>query len=520
MFPVMRRWAVMLGLLAACEDDPIGVVAVPDQQIDEFTQVQAAEVDILWVVDNSTSMTEEQALLADNFDRFIQSFTACLGTGVEGDQCDFERSTCTVSGQPCQPPDYHIGIVSTDPREEGRLVGVGVCSPGIGVPPANDRIRYCLSGPQACTTTDDPDFDAANDVCDDSNPLRFVEPTTPNPNGAFARMVDFGLAGGQAAREEGILTASLALGIGFRVEGGTVTATVVDAPPENAGFLREQAPLFVIFVSDEEDNSFGPVTAHYRRLEGLKGPGNELLVSASAIVGDPDVDGPNGELPEGCQLDAREGATSNSAGARYIELAMFSRGVSDDLQVCDQIRLTCGADQRCIRPVPGLPGLCVPTTCESAAACGALQCGDGRPCVTCEANACETEGARFLELLEVAGIYRSICSEDYGPVLDQLGFSAAGLSRRFALTRFPNCLETVPCCADGTDDCDDERPVCVTVDDVPIANDRATGWVYDVGSNAVFFDGDLVPPPGSEVQVRYDFTNLSRATGCASLIGG
>ena len=56
---------------------------------DKLVQVQVPEVDILWIIDNSCSMYEEQSALSQNFPIFMDFF---LGSGL----------------------DYHIGSVSTD----------------------------------------------------------------------------------------------------------------------------------------------------------------------------------------------------------------------------------------------------------------------------------------------------------------------------------------------------------------------------------------------------------------------
>ena len=58
-------------------------------QTDVFLQEPNAEVDVLWVVDDSPSMAEEQALLAAGFESFI--------AGIEETNVDF-----------------HIGVISTD----------------------------------------------------------------------------------------------------------------------------------------------------------------------------------------------------------------------------------------------------------------------------------------------------------------------------------------------------------------------------------------------------------------------
>jgi hypothetical protein len=107
----MRRIAPLVLLLAGCQDynlkggdDVQGKYNPPDLgaevQVDRITQVTVPAVDVLWVVDNSGSMEEEQRALRDNFGSFMQYFTD--------------------SGM-----DYHVGVVSTDMdngQERGKLI--------------------------------------------------------------------------------------------------------------------------------------------------------------------------------------------------------------------------------------------------------------------------------------------------------------------------------------------------------------------------------------------------------------
>ena len=66
---------------------------------DAFEQTSSSSVDVLWVVDNSCSMWEEQTALAESFSSFMTWFSA---TDL----------------------DFHVGVISTDMddlREQGRL---------------------------------------------------------------------------------------------------------------------------------------------------------------------------------------------------------------------------------------------------------------------------------------------------------------------------------------------------------------------------------------------------------------
>jgi hypothetical protein len=70
---------------------------------DKIVQVTKPEVDVLWIVDNSCSMIEEQQKLTESFPKFINFF---LNSGL----------------------DWHIGVVSTDvsdDRQNGKLQGAG-----------------------------------------------------------------------------------------------------------------------------------------------------------------------------------------------------------------------------------------------------------------------------------------------------------------------------------------------------------------------------------------------------------
>lgn len=71
-----------------------------ERQTDKITQVTVPSVDVLFVVDNSGSMSEEQKSLKDNFQGFMSYFTS-------------------------SDMDYHVGVVSTDMdnrNESGKLI--------------------------------------------------------------------------------------------------------------------------------------------------------------------------------------------------------------------------------------------------------------------------------------------------------------------------------------------------------------------------------------------------------------
>lgn len=116
-----------------------------------------------------------------------------------------------------------------------------------------------------------------------------ITPETPKPLEAFTANATVGTAG--SSLEKGLDAARRTLQL------------------NPAGFLRSDAYLYLVFVSDDEDHSEPAVPRQfYRAFEALKGKGNEGMVSAGAIVGD---------VPDGCFTAA--GGQARPAN-RYHEL--------------------------------------------------------------------------------------------------------------------------------------------------------------------------------------------------------
>jgi hypothetical protein len=166
---VFNTLALGLGLVG-CQSDGELVRAT---YTDTFFQVPTDAVDILWVVDNSLSMADEQAQVAEKFGDFIISL---------------EKSEL----------DFHIGVVTTDLDHEDH--------------------RGKLMSPEG------------EDV--------FLTTETEDYIGKFQERVQVGIDG--ADKEKGIDAAFNAL-----------SEPLVSS--WNQGFLREEATLSVIYVSDEND---------------------------------------------------------------------------------------------------------------------------------------------------------------------------------------------------------------------------------------------------------------------------
>ncbi len=222
----IRLLAVAAVCAAACNTPKLTQTLPPDVRVDTYTQQAASKIDVLWVVDNSGSMAPRQENLAKNFQAFINEFSA-------------------------NSVDYRIGITTTDIfKEAGKFVG---------------------------------------------NP-KVLTPQTPNVAAAFAANVKVGING--APYEVGLEAAHLALESNLAANAAAVTTcqkacspTVPACPSQcetnaNFVFLRPDAYLYIIFVSDEDDKSSQDTRYFYRYLETVKGIGNDGMVATAAIMGD------------------------------------------------------------------------------------------------------------------------------------------------------------------------------------------------------------------------------------------
>ena len=199
----------------------------PDVRVDTYTQQAASKIDVLWVIDNSGSMAPRQENLARNFQSFITEFTK-------------------------NSIDYRIAVTTTDIfKEAGRFVGTP----------------------------------------------KILSPTTPNVAAVFANNVKVGING--SPYEVGLEAARLALDLQTQANAAAVMQCQAACPTTGQAvcrancatntafqFLRRDAYLYLIFVSDEEDRSSQDVRFFYRYFETVKGVGNDGTVTTAAIMGD------------------------------------------------------------------------------------------------------------------------------------------------------------------------------------------------------------------------------------------
>jgi len=237
----------------------LGAAQAHPTQTDHFAQQGQAKVDLLFVIDNSGSMMEEQASLAQNF--------AALFSGAQQ-----------------QPVDYHVAVTTT------------------GIEPSPSGWTRCPGGVDG--------GEAGRLFPADGSWPRIITRGTPNAAQVFANNVTVGVCHWD---EQGLQAAYRALSPPLVNNADDPDTALAD--DGNLGFLRPDARLAVVFVSDEDDGSSGSVDYYETFLRALKGNDPTLLV-VSAIVGPADL--------STCP-------TASSSGSRYIALAQRTGGVVESI---------------------------------------------------------------------------------------------------------------------------------------------------------------------------------------------
>lgn len=223
--------------LSACLDHPLKPVEYDSEGVGSGSLPLALnrDVDILFVIDNSGSMAEEQATLARNFEQFIEVL---------------ERSDVDAN--------YRIAITTTD------NANVSYCGEN-GPESGRFQLQSCLDrANEFIFNTDDHFAEACESVCD--HPGLAVLPSwtsadkeeKPRPwierNGSFTNLPD-GISTSDAFEcfgPQGIA------GCGFEstLESMRLALTRAESAKElNYGFVRPTALLAVVLVTDEEDCS-------------------------------------------------------------------------------------------------------------------------------------------------------------------------------------------------------------------------------------------------------------------------
>ncbi len=231
----------------------IGDLVGDGDKADRFTQLASGVADVLLVIDNSGSMAEEQTRIASAVGVLVDE---ALANGI----------------------DFHVAVTSTGLEP---ILEEPTCPGGAS---GGERGRFF--------------------PVDHARP-RVITTATPDARQVLADNVRVGLC---HHLEQGMEAMKLALSRPLSVEADD------DRTPEpndgNAGFLRPEAQLAVIFVGEEDDHSGYELERYETFLRDLKGD-NGFLVSAIVDV-DAACAGASGVATRYLDLVARTGGTASS----------------------------------------------------------------------------------------------------------------------------------------------------------------------------------------------------------------
>jgi hypothetical protein len=206
----------MITTLAGCPSREVSLLPINDERQEKTTidVVVERDLDILFIVDDSESMKDEQNSLAANFPLFIDTLEQIQG-GL---------------------PNVHIGVISTN---MGANPAIPNCAPG-----DSDEGRL-----QAAFVNDPANFPQCQDgtLSLDNGATYISDVLDPDTNQRVTNY-DGDLAG--------VFSCMAVLGIegcGFEMQLESMRAALTEGV--NGDFLRDDAYLAVIFITDEDDCS-------------------------------------------------------------------------------------------------------------------------------------------------------------------------------------------------------------------------------------------------------------------------
>jgi hypothetical protein len=266
------RAALMLAVLAGCPDRTISEVPVAQDKVEvvDMPAVPRRELDLLFVIDSSMSMADEQESLRANFQRLIEVLES-----IEGGL-----------------PDIHIGVITpnlgTSAIEGPNAAPVSGCNgPGDG-----GKLRELTPG--------GPRFLRSYSTVDPE--IRDTNFTGMTLTQAFEQIALVGTGG---------------CGIEQHLE--AVKRATDGSNAENASFLRDTAFLAVVIIADEDDCSLRSsrlFDAHRATGGSLYGELTNFRCTTEGVTCDTPIDGNLGPR-EGCV--PREDSAEVSGVDRYVE---------------------------------------------------------------------------------------------------------------------------------------------------------------------------------------------------------
>lgn len=384
----------LAGLLVGCGDDGPGFAdAGPGSR--SWLIPAADKLDILFVVDNSDSMAEEQDRLAGDLPALFDRLQGPAGV-----------------------PDLHVGIISTD-------VGAHPDIPGCMAPGDDGALQSAF----------DPDDGSCNDG-------------TVSLDGKFASSAPSDTPGTRETNYTGNLTDVLGCmiklgtgGCGF--EQPLEAVRLAFENPDNAGFLRTDAVLAVVFVTDEDDCSASDPDMFDPAQTGVDSPLGPLASFRCFEFGvECNPDDPRA-LGEKLDCVPRQDSPYMPHTDEYADFVKALKPDPTQLVVAGIVGLDSGGpdeplvvveEDRVTGPTFDLEPACVLT--DSSGSGGERVITQAAPAVRMRA---------FLEAFPGRNALTSICAEDAGNALDDVGTRVArAVGQRWCLSPDVDLAPGVP----------------------------------------------------------------------------
>lgn len=193
----------IMTVLAGCPDREISALPGSRAKVERKEIPRYPELDLLFVIDSSPSMAQEQRLLADNFNRFIDVLNRQFPGGL---------------------PSLHLAVITPDLGTQGGM-----------------QISTCTAAGDDGVMRGPPGERFLRDVRSDGADARSKN-YSGSLHDAFRTMATVGTGGCGFEAHLGALDKALRL-------------------PVNTGFLRPSAYLAVVVIADEDDCSVRPERA-------------------------------------------------------------------------------------------------------------------------------------------------------------------------------------------------------------------------------------------------------------------
>jgi hypothetical protein len=226
MKPFVACGLTALALCAGCPDRSISILDPTPVTVSTKDIQLSADIDVLFVIDDSPSTEDKQIVFADNYPKFVTAL-----------------SNFPIGPAQTGLPNLHVAVVTTS-------IDVGVVNTATGVP------KTCHPSPGENgllqTTTLDPTFTCQGGLKPGATERYLTDIAAPDGTRQtnYTGTLDQALACISHAGDVGCGYESPLEAMKRALDGTT--------HPENAGFLRPGAFLAVVILTDEDDCSADP----------------------------------------------------------------------------------------------------------------------------------------------------------------------------------------------------------------------------------------------------------------------